>query len=137
MAFSTDADLLTVVPDILDFGIDGFMDEHGLAEAELTREIRNQWWHRKGIAGEMNSTLLTDSQWTKCNSYLVLWKYALPKLTNWTDEDRFQNMIAFYKQLYLEELASVFQDGVEYDADGDGSVAETEKIYVGSGYLTR
>ena len=46
-------------------------------------------------------------------------------------------MIAFYKQLYLEELASVFQDGVEYDADGDGSVAETEKIYVGSGYLTR
>ena len=66
-----------------------------------------------------------------------MWKHALPKLTNWTANDRFQGMIAFYKQLYLEEIASVFQDGVEYDADEDGSVSETEKVYVGSGYLSR
>ena len=137
MAFSTDADLLTVVPDILDFGIDGFMDEHALAEAELTREIRNQWWHRKGIAGEMNASLLTSTQWTKAKAYLVLWKYALPKLTNWTAEERFQSMMAFYKQMYLEEINSIFQDGVEYDADESGSISDTEKQYVGSGYLTR
>jgi hypothetical protein len=46
-------------------------------------------------------------------------------------------MIAFYKQMYLEEINAIFQDGVEYDADEDGSVSEAEKAYVGSGYLTR
>lgn len=127
MAYSTDYNLQEIVPDILDFGIDNFIDEHATAEAELTREIRNRWWHRRGIAGEMDATKLTDSQWTKANSYLVLWKYALPKLTNWVDNDRFLEMIDFYRNRYGEELEAVFADGVEYDTDGDGSVADNEK----------
>jgi len=127
MAFSTDYNLQEIVPDILSFGIDNFIDEHATAQAELTREIRNRWWHRRGIAGEMDATKLTDSQWTKANSYLVLWKYALPKLTNWVDNDRFLEMIDFYKARYGEELEAVFADGVEYDTDADGSVADSEK----------
>lgn len=127
MAFSTDINLQEIVPDILDFGIDHFIDEHARAEAELTREIRNRWWHRRGIDGEMDASKLTDSQWTKANSYLVLWKYAFPKLTNWVDDDRFLQMIDFYRNRYGEELEAIFADGVEYDADGDGSVANEEK----------
>lgn len=57
----------------------------------------------------------------------MLWKYALPKLTNWVDNDRFLEMIDFYRNRYGEELEAVFADGVEYDTDGDGSVAEIEK----------
>ena len=36
-------------------------------------------------------------------------------------------MIDFYKARYGEELDAVFQDGVEYDADDDGTVTDKEK----------
>ena len=127
MAFSNDWNLKELIPDILDFGIDNFIDEHALAQAEIEREIRNRWWKRAGIAGEMNSSLLTESQWTRAAAYLVLWKYALPKLTNWVDNDRFLEMINFYKARYGEEVEAVFADGVEYDEDEDGTVTDDER----------
>lgn len=127
MAFSTDWNLQELIPDILDFGIDNFIDEHALAQAEIEREIRNRWWKRAGIAGEMDSSLLTESQWTRAAAYLVLWKYALPKLTNWVDNDRFLEMINFYKARYGEEVEAVFADGVEYDEDEDGIVTDDER----------
>ena len=83
MAFSEDKDLQELVPDILQLGIDTFADEHERAQADIQRELRIQWWDRKGIKGEMNATYLTDTQFTRCAAYLVLWRYALPQLTNW------------------------------------------------------
>ena len=127
MAFSNDWNLKELIPDILDFGIDNFIDEHALAQAEIEREIRNRWWKRAGIAGEMDSSLLTESQWTRAAAYLVLWKYALPKLTNWVDNDRFLEMINFYKARYGEEVEAVFADGVEYDEDEDGTITDDER----------
>lgn len=127
MAFSRDYNLQELIPDILDFGIDNFIDEHALAQADIEREIRNRWWKHSGISGEMDSSLLTESQWTRSSSYLVLWKYALPKLTNWVDNDRFLEMITFYKARYGEEVEAVFADGVEYDANEDGQIEEGEK----------
>ena len=137
MAFSQDSDLVALIPDILDFGITSFATEHAKAEADLIRTIRNEWWHKKGIGGEMNSAYLTDTQFTRCNSYLVLWKYALPQLTNWVDDDRFLRMIDFYKVRYGEELDAVFADGVEYDADNDGSVTDKEKEIIALNRLDR
>jgi len=127
MAFSTDSDLTELLPDILDFGILSFYQEHQSAYNDILREIRNSWWNKTGFAGELDSSLLTDSQWTRASSYLVLWRYALPKLTNWVDGDRFQNMIDFYRARYGEEMDQIFKDGVEYDADNDGTVTNTEK----------
>jgi len=141
MAFSTDADLQTIVPDILDLGVDTFADEHGKAQADLEREIRSKWWPRTGRKGEMNPLLLTVSQWTRCSSYLVLWKYALPQLTNWVSQgggtDRFREMISFYRDLYGQELESVLRDGVEYDFDEDGIIQDDEKDLTFTGRLTR
>jgi len=137
MAFSDDSNLVELVPDILDFGITSFSDEHGRAQADIEREIRNRWWHRKGLQGEMVVGYLTISQWTRSASYLVLWKYALPQLTNWVDDDRFLAMIDFYKARYGEELDAVFQDGVEYDADDDGQVTDKEKEIVPINRLNR
>ena len=85
----------------------------------------------------MDSTLLTDSQFTLASSYLVLWKYALPQLTNWVDGDRFQQMIDFYKSRYGEEMNAVFLDGIDYDADNDGIVTESEKVSIGGNRLVR
>jgi hypothetical protein len=137
MAFSTDANLLDYVPDILELGIDSFNREHARAKADIERELRINWWDKKGLSGEMNPAYLTDSQFTRCSAYLVLWKYALPQLTNWVEDDRFQNMMDFYKARYGEELESILRDGIEYDADNDSVVTQEEKKAVHHGRLTR
>jgi hypothetical protein len=131
MAFSNDTNLTDLLPDILTLGISSFADDHAKAQADIERELRIKWWPRKNIAGEMDNTKLTDSQFTRTASYLVLWRYALPQLTNSVDGDRFQGMIDFYKARYGEELESVLSDGVDYDEDGDGVVKEDEKQPVG------
>jgi hypothetical protein len=137
MAFSTDTDLQDLVPDILQLGIDSFTAEHTKAQNDILRDLRIEWWDKKGLSGELNSAYLTDSQFTRCASYLVLWKYALPQLTNWVDGDRFQSMITFYKSRYGEELESILRDGIEYDADNDSVVTEEEKKSIHSGRLSR
>ena len=137
MAFSTDSDLTALLPDILSLGISSFTDEHARAQADIEREIRNKWWSKTGFSGELDTTLLTDSQWTRAASYLVLWRYALPQLTNWVDGDRFQNMISFYRARYEEEMDEVFRDGIEYDVDEDGTVQNDEKQPRYSGRLFR
>ena len=89
------------------------------------------------MPGEMVNSYLTESQWTRCNVYLVLWKLALPQLTNWVENDRFLGMIDFYKQRYEEELVAVFADGVEYDDDNSGTIDDDERNIVSYGRLTR
>ena len=137
MAFSTDSDLTAIIPDILQLGISSFSGEHAKAEADIKREIRRRWWPRTGYSGEMDDTLLTDSQWTRANAYLVLWKYALPQLTNWVDGDRYREMLNFYRDMYAQELEAVFGDGVEYDYNDDGTIETSEKDIVITGRLTR
>jgi hypothetical protein len=46
-------------------------------------------------------------------------------------------MITFYKSRYGEELEAILRDGVEYDADNDGSLTQAEKKPVHSGRLSR
>ncbi len=137
MAFSEDKDLQNLVPDILQLGIDTFADEHAKAQNDIERELRVKWWDKKGLSGELNTTYLTDSQFTRCSAYLVLWKYALPQLTNWVDGDRFQSMIDFYKSRYGEELEMILRDGVEYDANNDSVIVQEEKKSIHSGRLAR
>ena len=137
MAFSTDSDLTAIQPDILTLGISDFSAEHAKAEADIKREIRRRYWSRTGFGGEMDDTLLTDAQWTRANAYLVFWKYALPQLSNWVGDDRFLQMIQFYKDLYHQEMEDVFADGVEYDYNNDGTVDEGEKDLRITGRLNR
>ena len=137
MAFSSDADLMDIVPDILSFGIDSFSSDHAKAQADIERKIRADWWDKRGFSGELKPQYLTDSQWTRANAYLVLWKYALPQLTNWVDGDRFQGMIDFYKSRFSEEIEAVFKDGVEYDDDNNGTIDDDEKTPINDGRLVR
>lgn len=137
MAFSSDSDLTDLIPDILSLGIASFTDEHTKAQADIERELRIKWWDKKGLSGEMDASLLTDSQFTRCSAYLVLWKYALPQLTNWVQDDRFQNMMDFYKARYGEELESILRDGVEYDDDDNDVIDDDEKKSIHSGRLNR
>ncbi len=137
MAFSSDSDLMKLIPDILSLGIESFVLEHPKAQADIERELRIKWWPKKGIAGEMINTKLTSAQFTQASAYLVLWLYALPKLTNWVNDDRFMHMITFYRARYGEELDAVLKDGVEYDTDGDSTVQDDEKIATDASRLDR
>ena len=85
----------------------------------------------------MPKPLLTDAQWTRASAYLVVWKYAMPQLTNWVEGDRFREMQAFYRDLYAQELEAVFADGVEYDYNEDGTVSDDEKGIRITGRLSR
>lgn len=137
MAFSTDADLTELQPDILSLGIAAFTEEHTKAQSDILRHLEAKWWPSKSISGAMDSTLLTDTQFKQASAYLVLWKYALPQLTNWVDGDRFQNMIEFYRNRYNEEMAEILAVGVEYDANKDSVIELEERAAVSAGYLVR
>lgn len=137
MAMSADSNLSAILPDILNLGISSFASEHAKARADLERRLRRDWWPNTAFSGELKPSLLTDSQLTKCAAYLVLWKYAIPMLATWDENDRFYKMINFYKSRYEEEWDEVLRDGVEYDSDEDGSVGSTERLPYHSGRLKR
>ena len=48
-----------------------------------------------------------------------------------------KNMIEFYKTRYSEEIESVLQDGVEYDANEDSVITDEEKQAINHGRLYR
>ena len=91
----------------------------------------------------MDSSKLTDSQWTQSVVYLCLWKYIYPQLTKWRDpdtgdgKDAFQVQIDFYRDRYEEEFQAILRDGVEYDEDGGGTVSDSEKEALHSLRLVR
>jgi hypothetical protein len=137
MAMSVDSNLTAIQPDILTLGILTFASEHAKAKADIERRLRREWWPSKRLSNEMNATLLTESQFTRTASYLVLWKYALPQLSTWVSDDRFKIMIDFYKGLYESEFNEVLEDGIEYDSDEDGLISVSEKLPTHFGRLTR
>ena len=138
------SDLQKIQPDILGFGITDFGVQIQLAENDVLRRIREEWWERyrhtvrykditKVTSVEMTNSKLTDSQWKYSVVYLALWKYIYPQLTKWRDpdtgegKDAFQVQIDFYRDRYDEEFQSVLRDGVEYDEDSSGAVSNSEK----------
>jgi len=137
MAMSADSNLTAIQPDILGLGIVSFYNEHPKAKADIERRLRRDWWPNRGLSGELDITLITESQFTKAAAYLVLWKYALPQLATWAAEDRFSAMMTFYKGLYEDEIQDIFLDGVEYDADDDSIITVSEKAPVHFGRLSR
>tara|TARA_B100001287_G_scaffold14699_1_gene11079 strand:- start:19695 stop:20171 length:477 start_codon:yes stop_codon:yes gene_type:complete len=150
----TNTSLTKIQPDILGFGIADFADQLQFAENDVLRRIREEWWERyrhqvrykditKITSVEMDSSKLTDSQWTQSVVYLCLWKYVYPILTKWRDpetgegKDAFQVQIDFYRDRYDEEFQAILRDGVEYDEDGGGTVSDSEKEALHSLRLVR
>tara|TARA_R110000782_G_C14723254_1_gene404422 strand:- start:320 stop:775 length:456 start_codon:yes stop_codon:yes gene_type:complete len=141
MVMSTDDNLLEYQADILDFGIDDFDAYHTKAREDILRKLRSEWWVRsrnmtnfdisRSLPSlEMDTTRLTESQFTRCAVYRVLSEYALPQLTKWNsdgDEDKFQIMMMHYRKKYDEEFNAILLDGVEYDYNNDNTVTESEK----------
>ena len=146
-AYSTDLDLLTYEPQIKDWGILDFTDEHDKSTDDVNRYLRIHWWGRvsrtfetikSSTSLEMDITKLSSTQLKRSTIFHVIAYYILPKLTQHSAEpDRFRNMIDFYKSKWQEEIDLVLQDGVEYDADASGAVTDSEKQPVHFNRLVR
>lgn len=148
MAMSTDANVLSYEPDILEYGIASFSGEHEKSRADILRILRIDWWprHRNVLdkyrttatAIEMDETKLTESQFTRAAVYHVLAYYILPKLSKFTpDGDVFREKMEYYRSRFQEEINYILRDGPEYDFDGDGVVEESEKQPVHYNRLVR
>ncbi len=101
--------LQKIQPDILGFGITDFDDQLQLAEDDVLRQIRAEWWERyrhqvrykditKVTSVEMTDSKLTDSQWVYAVVYKALAYYIFPQLTKWkndTEKESFQVQIDF------------------------------------------
>tara|TARA_Y100001937_G_scaffold123165_1_gene185599 strand:- start:488 stop:946 length:459 start_codon:yes stop_codon:yes gene_type:complete len=152
MAFATRSDLTVYQPDIGDMGLSTSQQDAYVTQAiaDVQRDIRNRWWSvyqankvrdRSYIGSvEMENSKLTDTQWTRATVYRTLGYYICPALTKFNsegDEDRFQQMGTFYRTAYEDELSDILRDGVEYDQDGDSSIANSEKEAVHTLRLVR
>ncbi|QDP58111.1 MAG: hypothetical protein Unbinned4026contig1002_53 [Prokaryotic dsDNA virus sp.] len=152
MAFATRSDLTVYQPDIGDMGLSTSQQDAYVTQAiaDVQRDIRNRWWSvyqankvrdRSYIGSvEMENSKLTDSQWTRATVYRTLGFYICPALTKFNssgDEDRFQQMGSYYRTQYEDELQDILRDGVEYDQDGDSSIANSEKEAVHTLRLVR
>lgn len=139
MAMSTDDDLLKYQPEILNYGIDEFTEEHAKARDDVLRKLRSEWWSKaktyyafpgNSKYAEMDETKLNESQFTRVAVFRVLSEYALPQLTKWNnenEEDKFQVMMKHYEKRYKTEFEEILLDGVEYDFDDDGVVQDDER----------
>ena len=143
MAMSQDSDLLVYQPEILGYGIDEFTLEHAKATQDILRKLRDEWWSRAKrnySTTDMDTTKLTETQFTRCAVYRVLSEYALPQLTKWNadgEEDKFQIMMNHYHKKYDEEFDLILRDGVEYDSDADSVIEVGEKLPVHTRRLVR
>ena len=144
--YSTDANVLEYEPQIKEYGILDFTDDHTKTTADIKRYLRIHWWPRVSRTQvrlfnqtvEMDDTKLTASQFTRAAVFHVLAYYILPKLTQHSAEpDRFRVMIDFYKAKFQEEIDFILQDGVKYDFDNDGTVEASEEQPVHFNRLVR
>lgn len=141
MTMSTDTDIQEYMPDLYDYGIQDFSADHAKTREDILRRLRIEWWPKfrswstditiaglPGARGEMDETLITESQFTRAAVFHVLAYYILPKLMKFDPEgDRFENMMKHYKSRFDEEFDLILRDGVEYDVNDDGTIDSGEK----------
>lgn len=148
MPYATNAQLQDVQPSIVNHGITDFTDQLNEAEADVKRYIEIEWFNKsfrqgfnaigRAIGSEFDSTLLTDSQWTRATIYRALYAHILPLLSPFAvGGDTFREMIDYYRNRYYEEVNAEIAKGVEYDSNNDGSVSRSEKHKVAHGRIFR
>ena len=140
----TTSDVLKYHPDAFDFGISTTATEttNFLAQTtnDILRALRVEWWqtYKTNIftditvlnTAEMVDTKVNLDQFERAGVYLFLGRFFCPALTKFrpeTEKDRFERMGEFYMSEYNKEWRTIFEDGVEYDETGDGTIQVSER----------
>jgi|TARA_B100000035_G_scaffold315357_1_gene335463 hypothetical protein len=136
-AYANDEDLVKIIPDIFDHGVDSFNDEMTRSTADVQRRIKSDWWMLEHDASNFDTTKLKASEWSRTTVYHALAYYIMPRLSNFSADDTFQRQMTFYKEKYEEEFSAVTKAGVSYDFDGDGNYVAGEVDFVDTERLYR
>ncbi len=127
MAFATNDNLHEYAPDIFDQGVDDWTTELARAETDVANMVQVKWYNNHYDRKSFDSSLLTETQWTRATVYRALANHIMPKLSTFRPEgDPFANQIGFYKERFEEEIDLQFQLGIEYDRNDDGTVEDAE-----------
>jgi len=127
MAYATDEDLVAIVPDIFEHGVESFTAELNRSEDDVQRRIKTDWWMTSRAPELFDTTKLKAAEHKRTTIYHALAYYILPRLSNFSENDTFQNQMNFYRERYHDEFMAVLAAGISYDHDGD-SVYETGEI---------
>tara|TARA_R110002020_G_scaffold475902_1_gene714009 strand:- start:1893 stop:2303 length:411 start_codon:yes stop_codon:yes gene_type:complete len=130
MAYATDEDLVAIVPDIFDHGVESFTVELTRSEGDIQRRIKADWWSISHDPTIFDKTKLIASEWKRTTIYHALAYYILPRLSNFQADDTFQRQMTFYKERYSEEFSAVLAAGISYDLDGDGVYESGEVDFI-------
>ena len=138
MALFTEADIVELVPDILEYGIQDFSDDIARTEEDIYRLLRIQWW--VPIAkntGEMETSKLDPTELKRSCVYHCLAYFIFPKLSKFeVDGDRFTSMMDYYKARFDEEFNLAIRE-LHYDFDGSGTYEDSEIVHNESRRLVR
>ena len=148
MAYATNTQLTAVQPTIVNHGITDFTTQLTDAETDVKRYIEIEWYNKhfsqgfnqigKAVGAEFDSTLLTDSQWTRATIYRALYAHILPLLSPFAvGGDTFREMIDYYRNRFHEEMDAEIAKGVEYDLNNDNVIQRSEKHKVAHGRVYR
>lgn len=137
MAYATDEDLVAIVPDIFDHGVESFTAELNRSEDDVQRRVKTDWWMLDNDPNDFNATKLKDAEHKRTVIYHALAYYILPRLSNFSENDTFQNQMTFYRVRYEEEFKAVLAAGISYDDDGSGTYDVSEIDYVRNERLVR
>ena len=138
------SDVTKYQPDAFEFGIASGSTEATNFFAQTTndilRELRARWWptYKMNVytditvlnTPEMDNTKVNLDQFERAGVYLFLGRFLLPALTKFrpeTEKDRFERMGEHYMSEYNKEWDAILEDGVEYDASGDGNIVKNER----------
>lgn len=128
-AHANDDDLVAIVPDIFDHGVETFETELTRSTDDVNRRVKSDWWAQYHDPKNFDSSKLKASEWERATIYHALAYYILPRLSNFQEDDTFQRQMVFYKERYNEEFAAILAAGFYYDDDGDGIYEDGEIEY--------
>jgi len=137
MAYATDEDLVAIVPDIFEHGVESFTDELNRSEDDVQRRIKTEWWMLTHTPESFDATKLKATEHKRTTVYHALAYYILPRLSNFQENDTFQNQMSFYRDRYSEEFKAVLAAGISYDDNGDGAYDTSEVDYMKTERLYR
>jgi len=138
--YATLDDLKAVEPNITEYGILDWDVELARSTQEVQRVLSVRWWPQYSkqfkvnitIVGQMalmDATRLAGTQWTKATCYHALAYHICPKLTQFSPQtDKFQIMMNYYQGRFEHEMDLAIREGVQYDINQDGIIANFERL---------
>lgn len=142
--YSTDDDLLKIRPDILNFGVGSWADQHLDAFAIINRILIARWYKQKAAEfgvdytlTEFDPDLVSTTQLKRLSCYKTLELAYETLMKSVPEEDGFERFMKLYQKKFAQELSDVLAIGISYDWDSSGGISSKETYVVQQRMLYR